>query len=110
MNSPTAVSPADSSSEIAAIQRQMFTLLLALIIISGTLAVYLYNQGRLARKDIDTLNHQEGAVIEIVKKNQAVMVNFVNQLAVYGETHPDFRPILQKYGIVPQASGATPAK
>lgn len=110
MNSQTVVPPADSNGEIAALQRQMFTMLLALIIISGTLAIYLYNQGRLARKDIDTLNRQEGAVIEIVKKNQAVMVNFVNQLAIYGQTHPDFRPILQKYGITPQAPGAAPAK
>jgi hypothetical protein len=30
------------------------------------------------------------------------MENFVKQLTAYGNTHPDFQPILRKYGIVPQ--------
>lgn len=100
MNSPT-----DSNGEIAALQRQMFTLLLALIIVSGTLTVYLYRQASLARKDIDALNQQAGPLIKIVRQNEPAMMNFVNQLVVYGETHPDFRPVLLKYGIVPPPPG-----
>jgi hypothetical protein len=34
------------------------------------------------------------------------MENFVKQLTAYGSTHPDFQPILRKYGIVPQTAGA----
>ena len=33
------------------------------------------------------------------------MENFVKQLTAYGNTHPDFQPILRKYGVVPP--GAT---
>lgn len=100
MNSPT-----EPNREIAALQHQMFTQLLALIIVSGTLTVYLYNQARLARKDIDLLNLQAGPAIKVVQQNQPAMVNFVNQLVVYGETHPDFRPVLLKYGIVTPPPG-----
>jgi hypothetical protein len=110
MNSPNVISPAESSGEMAAIQRQMFTLLLALIIVSGTLAVYLYNQGRIARKDIDALSRQDGPVIKIFQENQPMIVNFAKQLAVYAETHPDFRPILFKYGIMQPGPASVPGK
>jgi hypothetical protein len=110
MNPPNVTSPSESSGEIAAIQRQMYTLLLALIIVSGTLAVYLYNQGRLARKDIDALNRQDGPIIKIFQENQPVIVNFAKQLGVYAETHPDFRPILMKYGILQSGPAAGPVK
>ena len=32
------------------------------------------------------------------------MENFVKQLTAYGVTHPDFQPILKKYGIVRDAT------
>jgi hypothetical protein len=34
------------------------------------------------------------------------MENFVKQLSAYGSTHPDFQPILRKYGIVQQSTAA----
>jgi hypothetical protein len=36
------------------------------------------------------------------------MENFVKQLTAYGVTHPDFQPILKKYGIVATQPAATP--
>ncbi len=96
MNSPT-----DSTAEIEALKRQMFTLLVALIVVSGTLAAFLFDQARLQYKDISAMKQQ----IKVVQQNQPALVNFVNQLVVYGETHPDFRPVLQKYGITPPPPG-----
>lgn len=100
-NSPA---PVELSEQVAALQRQVFTLLLALIVVSGTLTVYLYRQASLTGKDIQTLRTQ---VIEPFKQRQPAMENFLNQLAAYGQTHPDFRPILQKYGI--NSTSAVPA-
>ena len=31
------------------------------------------------------------------------MIDFVNALVNYGQAHPEFRPVLQKYGIAPVA-------
>ena len=91
----------DTNSEIAALKRQVFSLLTALIVVSGTLTVYLYRQASLMGKDLEAIRPQATQMIGVFNKNQALMSNFVNLLVDYGKTHPDFRPILLKYGINP---------
>ena len=95
----------DLNSEIAALRTQVFTLLVALIIVSGTLTVYLYRQASSLRKDIDAIAPQAQQIITAFNKNQTLMVNFVNALVAYGQTHPEFRPVLLKYGITPPPAG-----
>ena len=85
----------DADSQIAALKTQMFTLLLALIVVSGTVTVYLYRQASLTGKDLNASNQ----LIANVQHNQDLIIPFANQLAGYAQTHPDFRPILAKYGI-----------
>jgi len=100
--------PADLSEQVAALQRQIFTLLLALIVVSGTLTVYLYRQASLIGKDIQAVRTQ---AIEPFKQRQPAMENFLNQLVAFGQTHPDFRPLLQKYGItLPPGATNAPKK
>ena len=95
--------------QLVALRHQVFTLLLALVAVSGTLTVVLYRQARLTGKDIDTIKPQATQIIAAFKRDQPAMENFVKQLTAYGVTHPDFQPILKKYGIVPQAQpAATP--
>ena len=102
----------DSNSEIAALRTQVFTLLVALIIVSGTVTVYLYRQASILRKDIDTIKPQAQQVITAFEQNKTLMVNFINQLALYGQAHPDFRQqVLVKDGVVaatPPATNAAP--
>lgn len=100
----------DLNPEIAALRTQVFTLLVALIIVSGTVTVYLYRQASTLRKDIDSIAPQAHQIITAFEKNQPLMVNFVNSLVAYGQTHPEFRPVLLKYGITPPPAGvAAPA-
>ena len=89
----------DNYSEIAALRSQVFTLLVALIVVSGTLTVYLYRQSSLAGKD----QLQAEQLSQNLAKNEAGVINFINQLVAYGQTHPDFVPVLTKYGIAPVA-------
>jgi len=98
----------DTNSEIAGLKRQVFSLLLALIVVSGTLTVYLYRQASVAGKDIDAIRPQAQQIIGAFNQNQALMINFVNQLVAYGQTHPDFRPVLLKYGINLNGAPAAP--
>jgi hypothetical protein len=91
----------DTNAQISALQRQVFALLLALIVVSGTLTVYLYRQASISGKDIDAIKPQAQQIIGVYNQNQTLMVNFVNQLVAYGQTHPDFGPVLAKYGIAP---------
>jgi hypothetical protein len=95
--------------QIVALRHQVFTLLLALVVVSGTLTVYLYRQASLAGKDVAMIKPQATKIIELFNQRHASMDNFVKQLAAYGNTHPDFQPILRKYGIVPPSAGAPAA-
>ena len=100
----------DSNSEISALRNQVFVLLIALIVVSGTLTVYLYRQASLARKDYEAIAPQAQQVIGAFNQNQQLLIGFVNQLVAYGQLHPDFRPVLAKYGIVPNAGGVVAPK
>jgi len=92
--------------QIVALRHQVFTLLLALVVVSGTLTVVLYRQARLTGKDIEIIKPQATQIIEAFKRDRVGMEAFVKQLTVYGNAHPDFQPILRKYGVVPQAQPA----
>jgi len=94
-------SPSEIPAQIAALRRQTFTLLLALIIVSGTLTVFLYRQASLTRRDIAAIKPQATQIIQAFSQNGPNIQNFVSQLAAFGVAHPDFRPVLLKYGIAP---------
>jgi hypothetical protein len=84
--------------KVALLERQSFSQLLALIVISGTLTAYLYRQASVLHKDIDS-NQQ---IINAVNDNRKGMSEFLNELAAFGQTHPDFeQQVLVKNGLVP---------
>ena len=89
----------DNNTEIAALKNQVFTLLVALIVVSGTLTVYLYRQVSLAGKDLA----QGQQLSAMLNTNEVAVSTFVTKLVAYGEKHPDFVPVLKKYGIAPVA-------
>ena len=94
--------------QIVALRHQVFTLLLALVVVSGTLTVVLYRQAKLTGRDIEIIKPQATQIIAAFKRDLPAMENFVKQLTAYGVTHPDFQPILKKYGIVATQPAATP--
>ena len=113
---PTDMNP-ESDSEIAALRNQVFVLLVALIVVSGTLTVFLYREASLTRKEIDALKPQAVQIVTAFNQNQAMIANFVNQLEAYAQTHPEFVPVLAKNGIAPvkgippgAPAGAAPQK
>jgi hypothetical protein len=93
-----------SNSEISALKNQVFTLLLALIVVSGTLTLYLFQQARITGKDIDAIRPQAQQLIGAFNQNQKLMNDFGSALIAYGQTHPDFLPVLRKYGLAPQTA------
>lgn len=93
------VSGSELRDQVAALQRLVFSLLLALIVVSGTLTVYLYRQASLTHKDIDSIRPQAEQIITAFNANRAAMQNFIKELNAYGQTHPDIEMILQKNGF-----------
>ena len=100
-------SPTDLAGQVAALQRQVFTLLLALIVVSGTLVAYLGYESHHLGKDIYAINTQ---IVQPYNQKLPAIGTFLNQLVAYGQTHPDFQPILKKYGIVPPPATNPAAK
>jgi hypothetical protein len=95
--------PVELTDQIAALRRQITTLLLALIVVSGTLTVYLWYQSRITGKEVSAIRPRVSQMISVF--NQSSLV--VEKLVVYGQAHPDFQPILKKYGIPLANSVAT---
>ena len=95
------------AQQIDSLRRQTFTLLLLLIIVSGTLSVFLYRQASLTRRDIAAIKPQAAQVIQGFNQTRPLIQNFVQQLVAYGQAHPDFQQqVLKKYGITPQTVAA----
>lgn len=97
----------NNNEELVALKNQLFVLLIALIVVSGTLTVVLFRQVSLANKDIA----QGQRMSSQLTTNAIVIDTFVRRLVAYGEKHPDFLPVLKKNGILvnPGATGAVPA-
>lgn len=95
------------NTQISALQRQVFILLVALVCVSGTLTIFLYRQASVAGRDISTIQPRVERLVATFNQDQPVMAKFVEQLVDYGKAHPDFQPILRKYGLVGRP-GVTP--
>ncbi len=94
------------TDRLAGIERQMFTLLLALVILSGTLAVYLYRQSSIVSSDLQAIKPGAMQLIDAMKREKPGMDQFVLKLVEFGKTHPDFKPIVDKYGLNTLAASA----
>jgi len=113
-DSETNQTNSELGNQVEALRRQVFILLLALVVVSGTLAIYLHYQSRIMGKNVDGIRPQATQVIQTYKQvnatlNQASLSNFVNQITAYAMAHPDFRSVLQKYGWNPPPA-AVPRK
>ena len=106
---PKSSAPVELTDEIVALRHQVFTLLLALVVVSGTLTVYLYRQARLIGKDIEAFKPQAMSVIQAFNQNRQAIDMSINQLVAFGTTHPDFQQqVLKKYNLLQPPPSATP--
>jgi hypothetical protein len=97
----------DLSDPVASLRRQITFLILALIVIGATLTVYMWYQSRLTGRAIGALQPQAIQMTKVFEQNRPNMEKLVRQLIVYGQSHPEFQPILKKYGIPLTLSGLT---
>jgi hypothetical protein len=100
--------PENQNSEITALKNQVFTLLVALIVVSGTLTVYLYRQSSQIGKDMAALEEQAKNLAPALNQNEVAVTTFVTKLMAYGQKHPDFMPVLKKYNLTAVTPGAAP--
>ena len=96
----------DTNQPCNCLQRQVTIMLLALIILSGTLFVFLWRQVHYARRDLEAMKPPATQIIQEFNQSKPAMDAFLVKLAEYGRTHADFAPIMKKYQL---GMTATPA-
>jgi hypothetical protein len=89
----------DMAYQVASLQRQVKLLLIALVVISGTLTFYLFYEARTMGTDLAAIEPQARQIIKNYNATRPNLEKFIQQLTAYGQTHPEFQPILRKYGI-----------
>jgi hypothetical protein len=112
MNEPeiSPAAPDELAGQISSLQRQVTMLLLVLVVVSSTLTAYLFYQSRILGKDLDTIKPQAMQIVQNYNNNVPQIQKLVQQLVAYGQTHPDFQPILKNYGIISATTNAAPKK
>ena len=89
-----------------ALSHLVVSLLVLLLIVSGSFNLFLLRQVKYARTDLQAVRPQITQMLaEYNKVSAPAIQNLIKQLTDYGRTHPDFVPILTKYGLKP---GITP--
>ena len=112
--------PSSSNSELtelkeqcAQLQTQAHNLRVAQLIVAMAVAGFFWVEVRRNGQALETMRPQVAQMAEFTKKQNPAISDFVNRLAEFGRTHPDFVPILTKYGIpttaAPAAPGVAPA-
>ena len=122
MDNPDLKSPAPGDlnqleAELQSLRQLIISVLVLMIIISGTLSIYLLRQWRMTSKDLASIRPAASQVFaEYTKERAPRMDAFLERLKDYGRTHSDFVPILIRYQLVSNTSPAvgvspsTPAK
>jgi len=99
-------SSSSSPSELKQLQQQydslqqlVSSLMLVLIVISGTLSIFLLRQYKFVKSDLDGITPAATQLMTEYTNSYAISQDFARKLAEYGRTHPDFTPIMNKYRL-----------
>lgn len=110
-SSPVAPSPSELNelkAECAQLRAQTQNLRLAQLIVAVAVAGFFWVEVWRNGQALETMRPQASQVAEVTKKQTPAINEFVNRLAEFGRTHPDFVPVLTKYGIATTTTSAVP--
>lgn len=112
----TSPTPAPAQSELSELRAQteqlqqlVSSLLLILIVVSGTLSVFLLRQWRFVKAELSAVQPAAAQMMAEYTNSYNFTQDFAKKLAEYGRTHPDFSNIAAKYNLnsVLATSGGT---
>lgn len=118
INTPSGSSEvSDLKSLCSDLQSQMHTLRIVLLLVIGSLCLFFWREAGFNGHIADQLQPQvmqAGQLVEALNKQGSSMdkqlqalQGAVSRLVDYGRTHPDYVPILNKYGV--PVTGPSPA-
>lgn len=114
--SPSSPTPAPTSTDLtelkeqcAQLRAQTHNLRITQLVVALTLAGFFFVEVWRNGKTLETMRPQAAQVDEVTKKQKPAVDDFVNRLAEFGRTHPDFVPVLTKHRITTTAAPAVPS-
>jgi len=95
----------DLKGQFEGLRQTVNMMLVLLVVVSGTLTIFLVRQWRFAKTDLDMLRPQAMQIInDYTRVSAPAMQDFVRKLTEYSKTHSDFAPIAAKYHLYDSAA------
>ena len=110
LDNKTSVQPdlSDLQPQYHALRHLVVSLLILVVVISGTFNIYLLRQWRSTSKDLTAIRPQAAQMIADYQKSGPLMQDFLKKVTEYGRSHPDYAVVLTKYGLKPGAPNNPP--
>jgi hypothetical protein len=90
----------DLQTQVDSLRKLVQALLALMVVVSGTISIYLFAQARYSARDRDVFRAQAGNLLTQYQKTSGPATDeFLKKLATYGSKHADFAPIVTKYGL-----------
>ena len=110
-NNPVSPQPESSSpvtaADLQSVRHLIVSVLMLVLVVSGTLNIYLWRQYRSIQAELRPIQPQASQILGEANRLNTIAGDVARKFLDFGRTHPDFMPILNKYGI--KAAGPTGA-
>jgi hypothetical protein len=95
----------DLQEQYESLRHLVVSLLILVIIVSGTLNIFFLRQVRDVRRELVRIRPQATQLMSSYQKTEAPkMQEIVNRFTDFGRMHPDYLTVLAKYGLKPAAA------
>src|SRR5882762_6542532 len=99
--------PVGLQSQVDALRHFVLSVLILVVVLSGTLNIYLLYQFKATGRELEAVR----PLVANLKNGYArgdgpAIERFVRESIEYGKTHPEFAPYLDKYGLRPPPGAA----
>jgi hypothetical protein len=110
-NTPSQTGATDMQAQYEALRHLVVSILILVVVISGTLNIYLLRQWRSTSKDLGSIRPQfEMMIAKYNQETRPLMSDFVEKCKVYARSpgHADFALLLARHNIKAAAPASLP--
>ena len=109
INPPIPPDVEELQNQVDSLQHLVVSILILMVVVSGTLSVFLLRQWRMSSKDLAATRPGASQFINDYNKERAPRIDaFLEKLREFGKTNPSFAPIMVRYGLSFNALPARP--
>ena len=105
-NEPARANVSDLQTQLDKLRHLIVSVLILSIVVTLTLVLCLARLDRSVRQELAIMRPLAAQMAADYQKSGPLLTDFINKITEYGRTHPEFTPILVKYGITKPATAA----